>query len=114
MTLTDRPTQIALGNNIDIRFEDTRVRGVIDEGLTLRGFVSLTRNGGPLSGGVTAAAVAVGDGSGDYNATILGTAVTAALAAYLHTTVWIVGESVPAGSYREAFPVRVVQDQGGG
>lgn len=109
---TERPSAIALGNTLRIVFEAAKVADVLTDGLALRGFLAATRAGGPIHATLAAAAVAVGDGSGDYVAEIPGTAITAQLTAYLHTSVWIVGESVPVGSYRGAFAVRVVQDQG--
>lgn len=112
MTLADRPTELPLGNNLDIRFEGTRVGRLIAEDLTFKGFISATRTGGTINAALSAVAAAVGDGSGDYVATVPGVDITTHLASYLHKTVWVVGESVPAGAYRDAFPVRVVQDQG--
>ena len=64
----------------------------------------------PASSG-PAATEAVGDGSGDYIATIPGQGFASPLGLLLHRRVWIVAESVPPGSYRDAFPVTVVEDQ---
>lgn len=108
-----QPLELPLNNTMNIRFDGTRVNRVINEGLSLRGYYSATRAGGPLDSTCVAAAVAVGDGTGDYIAPIVGSVALAALTPWLHKRVWVVGESVPAGSYREAFAVTVVEDQGG-
>jgi hypothetical protein len=108
---TERPTKLPLGNNIDIRFEDAKIRRILSDGLSLRGFIAAERMGDPIHAAVTADAVAEGGGTGDYIAEILGATARTHLEPLLYQTVWIVGESVPPGAYRDAFPVRVVEDQ---
>lgn len=108
-----RPTEIVLGNDLDIRLEEARVRGAIDEGLSLRGYLAAgEEDTAALDPSLEAAAVAVGDGSGDYIAALSGAALSAVLS--VGNTVWVVGESVPPGAYRDAFAVRVAASSGGG
>jgi hypothetical protein len=117
MPAFQRPTQIALGNDFDIRFEGARARRVLDDGLSLRGYIAASRTGPPIHATLEAVAIPEGptpggDPTGDYLAPITGPNITAQLTAFLHKKVWVRGESVPSGAYNEAFPVTVVEDQG--
>lgn len=107
----ERPTTIALGNALDFWIDDARVRGIKSDVLAFRGFVAATRLGGPIHADLTVPLDALGAGSADYVGQVPGANVTAHLTSYLHTTVFLVCESVPPGQYRDAFAVRVVEDQ---
>lgn len=112
LTPTERPTTIALANDFDIWLDGTKVRGTPSDVLVLRGFIGLSRlSAAPIHATLAAEAVSQGGGSGDYLASIPGTAITTHLSGLLHRVVWVIAESVPPGSYRDSFPVTVVEDQ---
>jgi hypothetical protein len=110
--LLDRPTTLPLGNHVDILFDTARVRGVPDDTLTIRGYLAANRDDAvAIHPTLDVAAVAVGGGSGDYIAGLLGENTSAHIQP--GEQVWVVGVSVPPGAYRDAFPVTAVADQGG-
>ena len=112
MPATSRPTRLPLGNNFLVTFEDPRVEGEVDPGLTLRAMVANSRGAAsPIHPDLEAAAT-WNAGLQRYQALFPGSVLTDRLAGRLHERVWIVGESVPPGSYREAYPVTVSEDQG--
>lgn len=111
---TARPDVLPVNNDFDILVNDAAVDGVLTDGLTLRGYIGATRTATTAINTLEVVLVARGGGSGDYVGTLLGGALASALVpTYLHTTVWVIAESNPAGSYRDAFPVVVVEDQSG-
>ena len=105
----ERPTTIARGNDLDIVIDGATVRGVLDDTLTLRGYLAWEEaDAVAIDPSLESAAVAQGGNSGDYIAPILGSDIDQLDAG---DVVWIVAESVPPGAYRDAFPVTVVERQ---
>lgn len=114
MPRRDRPTTIPLGNHFDIILDGVAVRGVKDDTLVFRGYIAAGRDDdAAIHPSLQATAVAEGGNTGDYIAAILGENITTHLENLVGEKVWVVGESVPPGAYRDAYPVTVVPDQGG-
>lgn len=113
MTLRSRPDRLALRNDFSAFFDAMTAGGVLSDALALRAFIAAERDDDePIDPALQAEGDAQGGGTGDYIATIPGAVTNEHLRPdYLYRTVWIVGESVPPGSYRDAYAVRVVEDQ---
>lgn len=111
--IQERPTTVALGNDVDIWALGMRSRGDLDDGLTLRGFLGADEDADdPLDVDLEVDLVAVGGGSGNYVGQIAGAVAEPILAPLLWDEVAVIVESVPPGSYRDAFTVTVVPNQG--
>ena len=112
MPVAERPTVLPLSNDWAITVEDAERFGVRDAGLSLRGYIAELRDDPTaMDPSLIVTLDPVPDRTGDYRGVIPGSAITGILAAHIGETVWVVAESVPPGSYRDAFPVTVVVDQ---
>jgi hypothetical protein len=112
---SERPTTLALNNDLDFVLDGTTVEGDRRDDLSFRGFIGASRGATvPIDASLSVALVAEGAGTGDYLGTISGVLLNTFLRAqYLGQVVWVITESIPAGAYRDAFPLVVVEDQGG-
>lgn len=115
MTIGSRPTTLPLNNDVTFHLEKATVDRVLSDALALRGFLGASEDAtGPIQPSLAVTLTAEGNNSGDYHGTIAGALTNQYLRAdYLGKTVWPVLESVPPGSFRDAFPVTVVENQSG-
>lgn len=106
----ERPTTIAWAGGLRPTIEEVRRRGAIRDDMVIRVFIGTGEASTvAIDPSLQVTLTPEGGGTGDYD----GEMTLGALASREGQVVWIIAESVPAGAYRDAFPVTVVRNQSG-